>query len=219
MDTADAAKWDRTALLAGAVAPVLWFAGVTVTESGGSLDMGSDANAILSHIENNDTKILLGGVLFILGSVFFLWFLGALRALAAQREGRTMRLTGTLFATGIAFAAFISAVWGPQIGAALYLEDSDASLSAEAAQAMWLAGDGYFVVADLMLAGFLLATTILTFSVGLLPRWLGWISALMTLVLLVPPIGWIAMIFVFPIWLLIASVMLYRGSTVPAATV
>src|SRR5687767_12198515 len=153
MDTASAAKWDRTALLAGALAPVLWFAGVTVTESGGSLDMGSDASAILSHIENNDTKILLGGVLFILGSVFFLWFLGALRALAAQREGRTMRLTGTLFATGIAFAVFISAVWGPQIGAALYLEDSDASLSAEAAQAMWLAGDGYFVVADLMLAG------------------------------------------------------------------
>ena len=215
----DAARWDRTALLAGAVAPVLWFAGVAVAESGGSLDMGSEASAILAHLQENYTKVLLGGVLFLLGSLFFLWFLGALRAFAAQREGRAMRLTGTLFATGIAFAAFISATWGPQMGAALYFEDSEAKLSPEAAQAMWLGGDGFFGVADLMLAGFLLAVTILTFSIGLLPKWLGWVAALMTLVLLVPPIGWVVMIFVFPIWLLITSVVLYRTSPAPDTAV
>jgi hypothetical protein len=212
----DAARWDRTAFLAGVGAPLLWFAGVAVSESGGMIEGAVDPAAALSHIQDNNAKILLGGVLFIVGSLLFLWFLGALRAFAAQREGRAMRLTGTLFATGIAFAGFISATWGPQMSAALYLEEeSSASLSPEAAQAMWLGGDGYFVIADLMLAGFLLAVTILTFSIGLLPRWLGWIAALMTLVLLVPPIGWIAMIFVFPIWLLIASVVLYR--TVPAS--
>lgn len=211
----DAAKRDRTAFLAGVGAPLLWIAGVAVSESGGSIDGAADPAAALSHIQDNGSKILLGGVLFLLGSLFFFWFLGALRAFAAQREGRAMRLTGTLFATGIAFAVFISATWGHQMGAALYLEDGGASLSPEAAQAMWLGGDGYFVLADLMLAGFLLAVTILTFSTGLLPKWLGWIAALMTLVLLVPPIGWVAMIFVFPFWLLITSVVLYR--TAPAS--
>lgn len=215
----DAARWDRTAFLAGVVAPVLWFAGVVVGESGGSIEGATDPAAALSHIQDNNAKILLGGVLFLLGSLFFLWFLGALRAFAAQREGRSMRLTGTLFATGIAFAGFISATWGPQMSAALYLEEGDASLSPEAAQAMWLGGDGYFIIADLMLAGFLLAVTILTFSIGLLPKWLGWIAALMTLVLLVPPIGWAAMIFVFPFWLLITSMVLYRTSPVPDTAV
>lgn len=173
--------------------------------------MGADGATILSHFEAENDSILLGGILFLLGSLAFLWFLGALRAVAAPLEGRAMRLTGTMFATGLAFIVSISAAWAPKMSLALSLEDGGSSVAPEAAQAMFLGGDGFFVVADLMLAGFLLALTVLTLTLGLLPKWLGWVSALMAVILLIPPIGWSVLIFVFPIWLLIAALILYRS--------
>jgi hypothetical protein len=42
-----------------------------------------------------------------------------------------------------------------------------------------------------------------------LPKWIGWFSILIGIVLLIGPIGWAAFIFATPIWVLIVSVWLY----------
>ena len=218
MDTVVASKWDRTSLLAGVAAPVLWFIGVAVSESGNELDYGAPAEDVLAHFQANSTQMLLGGSLFLFGTVLFLWFLGAWRAHAAGAEGGAMRLTGTSFATGIAFAVFLASTWVPQLAASLNAMEDDSALAPEAAQAMMFAGDGAFMAAEFMLAGFLFAVALLIFRGVGLPRWLAWLGVAMVVILLIPPIGWAVMIFVFPFWLLVASVLLYRGATTGPAT-
>ena len=218
MDAAAAAKWDKNSLLAGVAAPVLWFVGVFVSESGNELDYGAPPEEVLVHFQTNYTQSLLGGSLFLFGLLLFLWFLGAWRAHAAGVEGGAMRLTGTSFATGIAFTVFMGSSWVPQLAASLNAMEDDSALAPEAAQAMMFAGDGAFVAAEFMLAGFLLAAALLIFRGLGLPRWLGWLSVAMVVILLIPPIGWAVMIFVFPFWLLLSSVLLYRGASTGPAT-
>ncbi len=41
------------------------------------------------------------------------------------------------------------------------------------------------------------------------PVWFGWLSAILALVGLIPPISW-TLLLGFPVWVLIASVLLYR---------
>ena len=203
-------------MLAGIGAPIFWFLGVFVSENGNELDYTASPEQLLARFEENYSQLLLGGCLFIFGSLLFLWFLGAWRAHASQTEGGPMRLTGTTFATGIAFSVFITSTWLPQMAASLFVMEEDSNLTPEAAQAMQLVGDGAFVAAEFMLAGFLLAVALLIFRGVGLPRWLAWITLVMVVILLIPPIGWAAMIFMFPFWLLLTSVLLYKAtSTAP----
>jgi hypothetical protein len=216
----DTAKWDRRALLTGLLAPIFWVIGVMMSESGDTRpDFNARPEEIATYLEGNSTKVLLGAVLFSFGGLLFMWFLGAFRALAFVAEGGAGRLTGTLFGTGLAFIIFIMSTWAPQVGAGIFIEDGDATLSPEAAQALWLAGDGFFVLAEYALAGFLLASALLIFRGFGLPKWLGWVALPMALVLLIAPIGWAVMVFVFPFWLIAASLFLWRRTAVPASTV
>jgi hypothetical protein len=53
-------------------------------------------------------------------------------------------------------------------------------------------------------------TAIAILRTRLLPVWWAWISLVIAVVLLIPPIGWAAIIFGMPIWILVTSVLLYR---------
>jgi hypothetical protein len=46
-----------------------------------------------------------------------------------------------------------------------------------------------------------------------LPRWLGWFSLLIALVLLVPWINWAAFIFAVPLWVIVVSVLLWQAAS------
>jgi hypothetical protein len=76
--------------------------------------------------------------------------------------------------------------------------------------------DAFFVAAEYTLPAFFFAAAILALRYAALPRWLGWVSALIGVVLLIGPIGWAAFIFATPIWTLIVSVLLWRSSERPA---
>jgi hypothetical protein len=45
-----------------------------------------------------------------------------------------------------------------------------------------------------------------------LPHWLGWFDVVVTVLLLIPPFGWAALLFLLPVWLIAASVILWRRS-------
>jgi hypothetical protein len=51
-----------------------------------------------------------------------------------------------------------------------------------------------------------------------LPVWLGRISLVVGVWLLIPPIGWAALISAFPLWVVVVSLFLYREAAAgPAA--
>ena len=54
-----------------------------------------------------------------------------------------------------------------------------------------------------------MTTAIAILRLRVLPVWWAWVSLLVALVLLIPPIGWAALIFGLPIWVLVTSLLLY----------
>ena len=42
----------------------------------------------------------------------------------------------------------------------------------------------------------------------MLPAWLAWVSLVVGVLMLIPPIGWAGLIFAFPLWIVIVSVLL-----------
>ena len=208
-------RFDRFHPLAGIVAVVLWVVGFVVVEGGSSTDAESPAD-VLAAYQDDTGAIVAGGFLAMLGAVFFLWFVGSLRNRLAEAEGGIGNLTPIAFAGGIATAICLLLVPGPNVAAAINEND----LSAEAAQAMSVVDDAFFVGAELSAIVLLVATGLLALRTGLFPRWFAWVSFLIALVLVIAPIGWAALIFAFPLWVLAASLMLFmRGERAGAAPV
>ena len=63
--------------------------------------------------------------------------------------------------------------------------------------------------AELATAVFLLATGLVSLSTRAFPGWLAWASVVMAAWLLIPPIAWPALLFGFPLWLVVVSVVLW----------
>lgn len=208
----------RWAPALGILAPILWFLGVTVSESGDTPAEGATADEILAFFQEDTGSILLGAILFMLGTLLFIVFITVLRerwrAVAAS-DG----VVALAYVTGIVGAAFMAAIWAPQLGVAVAIEDMEAPISAATAEMAWHSGTGFFVIGELLLALFLFATAALILRGGVLPKWLGWVAILLGVVALVPPIGWAAIIFGLPVWLLVTSVLLLvSGNRAPATT-
>jgi hypothetical protein len=60
-------------------------------------------------------------------------------------------------------------------------------------------------------------TAIVALRTGVLPMWLAWISVLVAIGMLVPFISW-ALLLVFPLWVLIISILLLLRSAGPIET-
>lgn len=200
--------WDRYSSYAGIVAVLLWIVAVFVIESANSPDEGAAAAEFASYYDAEAGTLLAGGVVWLLGSLFFLWFLGTLRAAVHAAEGGFARLTGIVFAGGLALGLFSMAIPTPDIsGASTYYVDEE-TLEPAAAQAMNSLGDGFFVAAEYAAAFFLVAAGIAALRTRVLPAWLGWISLVLGVLTLIPPIGWAGLIFGLPIWIVLVSVLL-----------
>jgi hypothetical protein len=197
--------WERHAPLAGIVTIVLWLVG-SIVESGAIKDKNPDT--ILASYTGKEGRILLGGFLWLLGTLFFFWFLGSLRARLAVAEGGVLRLTTIAFAGGVSAAICALLIVGPDMSAAI---SDDKDLSAPTAEALHAMTDTFFIGAEIALAVLLIATALVVLRTRVLPVWLAWVSVIVGIVLIVLPIGWAATIFAFPIWVLVVTYFLWRG--------
>jgi hypothetical protein len=203
-------EWERLAALAGIVAVVLWVVGVLIAG-----EVPDEAEEILTRFQEESGRILAGGFIFQLGALFFFIFLGALRLRLFAAEGPTGFLTAIAFAAGVAVAIFLLGVPGGEMSAALAEEDLDAS----SALALANISDLFFIGAELSAALLLVAVGLLILRYGPMPRWLAWVSFVLALLLLIPPIGWAGLLFGFPLWVLAVSVLLWmRPAGEPVAT-
>ena len=207
-------KEERLTPLDGIAAVVCWAIGFIVL-AGPADQPDTDAGALraLQYFKEEDAAILIGTFVFMIGALFFLWFLGLVRARLYVAEGGTRRVTGIAFAAGVATGVSLLLMGGTQAAGAI----NNDRLTPSAAQVYLGIGDGFFYAAELSAALFLLAVGLVTVSRGAFPRWLGWASFVVAVWLLIPPIGWAALIFAFPLWLVAASVITFRSKEVPVS--
>lgn len=201
--------WDRFSPFTGIAAVLLWLLGVIVLESAGSAP-GEDATAadFVRYYDEDGGTILGAGTTFAIGSLFFLWFVGTLRAALHAAEGGYGRMAGIAYAGGLATGIFSLCMMAPDIAGAIQYEVDDETLEPAAAQALGSLPDGFFVLAEYSAALFLVAVALVALRTRVLPAWLAWISLVVGVLMLIPPIGWAGLIFAFPLWIVLVSVLL-----------
>ena len=206
-------RLERFALLAGALAALLWVVSLFVLEGAGNPSGPSGGGEIVEFYRDNRVAILIAATLHTLAGFLFLWFVAAL-ASTLDAGGSPTWLRRAVLVGGTAGGAMMLAMTGGQSTGAT--TDSEL-LTPDTAIVFWRLAHGFFIAAEIALAVFLAALSILALRGLVLPRWLGWFGVAVTVLLLIPPIGWAALLFLLPVWLIAASVILWRRPVAAAA--
>lgn len=166
----------------------------------------------------NQTTAVVSMYLFVLAGLCFLAFLAKLRTRLLEAEGGTGELTSLVVAGGVVFVSmlFVAAVSRGLIGFAVNSPASDESLPG-ADTLRYIPQIGYTVTGTGgLLAGALAmaATSWLIVRTAAFGRWLAWIGAVATLVVVVACISLsgVAAIPAFLAWTAATSVAIWRGS-------
>ena len=202
-------RLERFGLLAGPLAGVLWIASVFLLEGAGNPADPATGEEIAAFYRDDRTVILIASTLHALGGFLFLWFVASLRAVL-DRAAAPRWLATAMVAGGTAGAAMMLALMGGQSTGAT---TDDRFVTPDTAIVFWRLAHGFFVAAEIALAAFLGALSILALRGLVLPRWLGWFGLVVAILLLIPPIGWAALLFLLPLWLVLAGVILFRRRT------
>lgn len=206
------ARWERFAPLSGIVAVALWITGTIIEESTNYSDKDTP-NEILTVLQQDTNTIIAGGIIFAFGVVFFIWFLGSLRAALYSAEGGTGRLTSIAYGSGMLAALCLIFQVAPTVQGAFDEDD----LTADTAQALQSVGESFFGGTEFTLLAMFLAVGLVILRTRVLGVWLGWVSLAIALLLAIIPIGWAGVVFAFPLWTIVTSVVLYlRGTTAVA---
>ena len=199
--------------LAGVAAVILFLVGVFIHDVvGDTPDGDGPATEFARYYQEEDGSIWFASIFAFIGLALFMWFVGELRAALGRLEGGVGRLAATAHAGGIAVAVLIFAGFGTQVSAAILVSDRDAPIDPEVAFGFWWVGDGMIVAAFYAAAVLVAASAMVMLRSGALaPRWFGWVSVALAILLLLPWINWFGF-FGFAIWVVVMSVLLWRSA-------
>jgi hypothetical protein len=198
---------ERFGLLAGGLAGVLWVVAVFLLEGAGNPGDPDGGAEIVEFYRDNRAAILTAATLHGIGGFLFLWFVASVRAVLAALTVPAWLTAATVIGGTAGGAMMLGMMGGQSAGATTDAE----LLTPDTAIVFWRLAHVFFVAAELALAVFVGALTILALRRLALTRWLGWFGLVVTILLLIPPIGWAALLFLLPIWLVAVSVVLWRG--------
>lgn len=205
-------RWERWAPLAGILAVILWIIGIVVVESD-QPDDEAPVEAIASFFEDESGRLLAGGFLFMLGSALFVYFLGSLRTRFWVAEGGAGRLTTIMFGSGVATAIFAAATQAPMIAGAITADETERAIDGGAAEVFAELGDGFFVAAETMLVVFFFASAVAILRTRAFPAWLGWVTLAFAVIAVIPWIGWAALVWGLPLWVLVVAIWMLTRET------
>jgi len=203
----------RMTPLMGVLGVVLFIISTIVVESSDSPDDDASAADIAGYYDGELGTLALGLILAALGAIALIWFLDGLRVGISRFSDQLGRLT---FFFGAAAVLFLLASALPDVAAAFATDELDRELEPGAAEALWNLGDGFFFGAEMLLVGFFLFAGLAAVWARAWPTWLGWISLALAVIALIPPIGWAVVVFGFPLWILLVSVLLWTRRAEPA---
>jgi hypothetical protein len=209
-------RFERFSALAGVGAVVLWVVGVALTGGdhvglpGGVPEEGADET--LAYFRENEGAVMGGSWIFMLGSLFFLWFAGILRSRLVRAEGGAGTFGSIAFAGAVATGILTLAMPTGGLVTVLGIDH----VSAQTAHALNAVESMFFIAAELAAIVLLVATAVVTVRAQAFPRWWAWASILLAVWLVVGPIGGLGLLIGVPIWTLVTSAMLF-GTQAPNA--
>lgn len=167
---------NRWGAAAGAATLVL-VAAALVFENGGPPAGAPDAQ-VAAFYADHAPALLTQSLLFLVGAVLLLWFLGSLRAFLAAAEGGSGRYSALVFGAGVAYVALSVVSQGGQVAVAR-VATSAAAPPVVAAMAS-LSGALFVVIAvpAAVMLGAFAATAV---RARALPTWLGLLAGLAAL--------------------------------------
>ena len=162
-------------------------------------------------------------ILHRLGYFFFLFFLGSLWSTLRRAEGDDGWLSTAAFGGGLVYLAILFS--GDTAGAAA-ARSACAGIDPRLWQVLDNIGSASFFESFIPLALLSAASAVVAIRFGALPRWLGWMSAVVAVVMLVDGFAWTiytrnvgANYVLFMLWVLVTSVVLIRRVGKPLPTV
>ncbi len=200
-------RWERYAPWTGVLGVVLWVVGFLIL-SPGSIAQDATPEQVLAHYQTNGGPSIAGSFIFMLGTLAFVWFLGSLVSSLRSAEGAAGRVASIAFGGGLAMA--VCALLLPAGSMAVAL--GAGTMSATSADALHHLPGVFFIGVELFAAVLVGATGLVALRTAVLPRWFAWMSLLLALLLLIPPVGWVAVLVGVPAWTLLASLLLIRAA-------
>ena len=204
----------RMTPLMGVLGVVLFVISTIVIESSDTPDDDAPAAEIAAYYDGELDILALGLIIAALGAIALVWFLDGLRIHISRFSDQLGRLT---FFFGFGAVLFLLASALPDLAAAFATDELERELDPGAAEALWNLGDGFFFGAEMLLVGFFLFAGLAAVWARAWPAWLGWISLALAVIALIPPIGWAVVVFGFPLWILLVSVLFWMRRRESAA--
>jgi hypothetical protein len=196
----------RWALL-GPLAVALWVVGIILINNNGPADHAT-GNEILAWYKAHADAITMGGWLFMLGCLSFVAFVAGLRVRLSEAAGEPSQLPMlALVGAGMAgLAGMLTA--GVDLTGGIDKNNIDPGTAAVLHHSVDLFFVGAEIAAILPLAAF----AIVAWRTRIVPRWWAGFAALVALVLIAGPIGWLGLIFGVPLWTLGTSLFVLLRS-------
>jgi hypothetical protein len=163
----------------------------------------------------------VGFSLEILGFLFFLFFLGSLWSALHRAEGGSGWLSATAFGAGLMAVTIKIASAAPVLAARYRAADG---LDPQLARTLQDINDASFFLTFFPLAVLLVVFAIVAIRSGALPRWLGWIAAVLSAAFLAGGMAgsadlafeWAGLpMILFTVWVIATSVVLIRRAGKP----
>jgi hypothetical protein len=198
---------NRRWALAGPLAVALWVVGIILINKNGPADHATGAQ-ILAWYKSHSDSVTLGAWLFMVGCVAFVAFVAGLRGRLTEAAGRASQLP-TLALVGAGMAA-LAGMLTAAVDLAGGIDKND--ITPAIAAVFHHSTDIFFVCAELAAILPLSAVAIVAWRTRVLPRWWAAFSALVAVVLIVGPIGWLGLIFGLPLWTLGTSLFVLLRS-------
>jgi hypothetical protein len=210
-------QWERMAPLAGVGFFLLALLGNILP--GEAPDFLDDPQEYADYFVDNSDQVLVGMNVGLVSLVLLIWFLGSLRRRLLRGEDGDGPFSVVAYGAGLVATALIAAGFALFALAGLRAGEDDAINPDIAATLADAASVLIGLAAPVAEATLLFTTAMVVLRWRSLPVWLGWLSVVLGVLGLVGPISWLLGYFLFPLWVLITSVVIFLGEREPATRV
>jgi hypothetical protein len=200
-------RFGRLAPLAGVVFTVLFAIGFL--SGGDTPDVKSSGQDVIAHYDS-EGKVRLVVILLMLAALALMFFAGVLRT--------RLRAAGDEWLASVAFGGSVIYTLGLSLFGLTQIAMVDASKlgQPEVAQALNILDNDNFLPSAIGVGVVLLATGWHVLARRSLPIWIGWVSVVLGVFAFAGPLGFLAFL-LFPIWVAIVAVTMYRQPGIVAA--